>query len=135
MPLSWLTGLSWQADEMQYRPTAEELLGTIADLLGQEVLDAVPPHLTHKVRVAENLSRILQREVVLGADSDRREVERLTALLGHEGTLDELRAELTSRLRASNDTAFDQQAWEALVAITREDLAIAKPGHDAWEGA
>lgn len=120
---------------MQYRPTAEELLGTIADLLGQEVLDVVPPHLTHRVRVAENLSRILQREVTLGAGSDQREVERLTSLLGHEGSLEELRAELAARLRTSDDTAFDQAAWEALVAITREDLAIAKPGHDAWEGA
>jgi hypothetical protein len=120
---------------MQYRPTAEELLGTIADLLGQEVLDVVPGHLTHKVRVAENLSRILQREVELGATSDRREVERLTALLGHDGSLDELRDELTTRLRSSDDDAFDQAAWEAMVAITREDLAIAKPGHDAWEGA
>ena len=120
---------------MQYRPTAEELLGTIADLLGQEVLDVVPGHRTPKVRVAENLSRILQREVTLGAASDQREVDRLTALLGHPGTLEDLRAELTERLRTSDDDAFDQAAWEALVAITREDLAIAKPGHDGWEGA
>jgi hypothetical protein len=120
---------------MQYRPTAEELLGTIADLLGHEVLDVVPGHLTHRVRVAENLSRILQREARLGAASDQREVERLTDLLEHTGSLEDLRAELAERLRASEDEAFDGAAWEALVAITREDLAIAKPGHDGWEGA
>jgi hypothetical protein len=119
---------------MQYRPTAEELLGTIADLLGQEVLDVVPGHLTHRVRVAENLSRILQREVALGAAADQREVERLEALLGRQAPLEELRSELTTRLRTSDDPAFDQAALEALVAITREDLAIAKPGHDGWEG-
>ena len=119
---------------MQYRPTAEELLGTIADLLGQEVLDAVPGHLTHRVRVAENLSRILQREAALGPDADRQELEQLSTLLGHDGTLSELRTELSGRLRTSDDDQFDRAAWEALVAITRADLAIAKPGHDAWEG-
>jgi hypothetical protein len=119
---------------MQYRPTAEELLDAIADLLGQEVLDAVPPHLTHRIRVSENLLRILQREVAQGPEADRREVERLTGLLGHDGTLLDLRSELADRLRTSDDEAFDKQAWEALVAITRADLAIAKPGHDAWEG-
>lgn len=126
---------TWQADRMQYRPTAAELLATIGDLLADDVLADVSDHLKHRVRVAENLARILEREARLGPASDEAERQRLEALLGHAGGLEDLRAELAERLRRSDDLDLDRDAWEALVAITRADLAIAKPGHDGWEGA
>lgn len=118
---------------MQYRPTDAELLDTVADLLG-EVMDDVSPHLRHRVRVAENLLRIVEREARSGAASAERERSRLRELLGHDGAVDELRAELALRLRRSDDETFDQAAWRLLVDVARDDLAIAKPGHDRWEG-
>jgi hypothetical protein len=42
--------------------------------------------------------------------------------------------QLAERIRADDEPAFQHAVWEALVATAREDLAIAKPGHDAWEG-
>ncbi len=49
---------------MQDRPTAQELLATIAELLEGEVLQSLEGEgpLQHQVRVAGNLSRILGRE-------------------------------------------------------------------------
>lgn len=120
---------------MQYRPTAAELLDAVARLLGDEVLEAVPEHLRHRVRVAENLCRILQREAEQAAAADRREAELLAGLLGRHGPLAELQAEAARRLRRSDDPAFDEAAWRVLVEVARSDLAVAKPGHDAWEGA
>jgi hypothetical protein len=119
---------------MQYRPTAAELLADIADLLDDEVLDAVGGPLQHKVRVAGNLARILEREVRLGPAADAAESERLAALLGREGTLVELRAALAARLGDPTpfDADTDRAVHAALVATTRADLAIAKPGHDDW---
>jgi Domain of unknown function (DUF6285) len=119
---------------VQYRPTPEELLGVIADLLDTEVLAAVPAAVQHKVRVAGNLARILQREAVLGPPALERERDLIEDLLGHAGDLDELRAELTSRLRSGEQPSFEGNAWRTLVAVARQDLAIAKPGHDSWEG-
>lgn len=119
---------------MQYRPNAGELLDAIAELLGGEVLADVSGHLTHRVRVAENLARILQREVRLGPSADDRERAMLASLLGEDGDLDRLRRVLAERLRRDDDPQFDEAAWEVLVAVTRQDLAIAKPGYDAWEG-
>jgi hypothetical protein len=119
---------------MQYRPTAPELLDAIAVLLQEEVLPAVPPSLQHKVRVAANLTRIVERELLLGPAADERERQVLTTLLGSDGSTTELVAELTSRLSAEPDPVFEQDAWEALAAVCRDDLAIAKPGHDGWEG-
>jgi Domain of unknown function (DUF6285) len=118
---------------VQYRPTTAELLGAIADLLDDEVLPAVPAAVQHKVRVAGNLARILQREAVLGPRALERERHLLEDLLGPVGELDELRAELASRLRAGEQESFERDAWQTLLAVARDDLAIVKPGHDSWE--
>ncbi|HKE76571.1 MAG TPA: DUF6285 domain-containing protein [Acidimicrobiales bacterium] len=124
---------------MQYQPSAAELLAAIAELLEDDLLPAVPDALKHRTRVAANLARILEREEALGPDAARRERERLAALVGGGGGADgddavRLALELARRVRADDDPGFQADAWEALVAICRDDLAIAKPGHDAWEG-
>jgi hypothetical protein len=119
---------------MQYVPTAANLLATMADLLDDELLPALPPSLQHKARVAANLCRILEREEELEADAARREHELLVRLLGQDGNSAALSGELARRLRASSDPEFDRAAWDVIVAILRDDLAIAKPGHDGWEG-
>jgi hypothetical protein len=84
--------------------------------------------------VAANLSRILAREQRLGADASTSERDRLAALLGHEGDVADLSVELAERLRTEDDSDFQRRAWDTLVAVARDDLAIAKPGHDSWEG-
>lgn len=124
---------------MQYRPTAAELLADIAELLEQEVLDAVSGPLQHKVRVAANVARILQQEVALAAGNAERELtieRRLLDLPDDDPTsLPDLRARLAAALRAGHLPGHtDADVWEALVAITRDDLAICKPGHDSWAG-
>jgi hypothetical protein len=108
-----------------------ELLGTIADVLDNEVLADGRPHTS---RVAANLARILAREAVLAPAALAHEHDLLVGLLGHGGDLDDLRSELAVRLRHGEDPSFERDAWDALVASIRDDLAIAKPGHDSWEG-
>ncbi len=119
---------------MQYRPTAEELLSAIAELLEDELLPALPEALKHKCRVAANLARILEREERLGAEADACEHDRLVRVLGSDGDVATLSAGLADRLRTDDDPDFQYRAWESLVAVARDDLAIAKPGHDSWEG-
>lgn len=122
---------------MQYQPSAAELLAAIAELLEDDLLPAVPDALKHRTRVAANLARILERQQALGPDAALRERERLAALVGGDDagadTVD-LAGALARRVRDDDDPAFQSDAWEALVAICRDDLAIAKPGHEAWEG-
>jgi hypothetical protein len=122
---------------MQFEPSAEELLAAIAELLEDELLPVVADELKHKCRVAANLVRILEREERLGPDAAVRERERLRELLGEsagEGDVVELSRRLSHRIGSDDDPAFQRRTWDALVAIARADLAIAKPGHDAWEG-
>jgi hypothetical protein len=119
---------------MQYVPTSANLLATMADLLDNELLPALPSALQHKCRVAANVCRILERQSELEPAAIERERASLAAVVGHDGDRVELSAELANRLRSSSDPELDRAAWEAIVAIVRDDLAIAKPGHDAWEG-
>jgi len=118
---------------VQFPPDAADLLAAIGRLLDDKVLEAVPPDLQHQVRVAGHLAHLVEREVRLGPDNDRREGRLLTDLLGAD--VADPQAALAERIRAGHDQAFEAEAWSALVAITRADLAVAKPGHDAWEGA
>lgn len=123
---------------MQDRPTASELLEAIADLLEQDVLAATQGGLQHQVRVAGNLCRILEREARLGGAADAREVELLAGALaepaGGRDALALSRA-LVARLDAGHDAALEGRAYRALVEIVRGKLAIAKPGHDAYDFA
>ncbi len=121
---------------MQYRPDADELLDAVAALLEGEVIAAVPPHLQHQVRVAANLCRILQRETLGASGADAEERARLAHLLGHDGDLVGLRAELAARLDdpAPLDDDTDRAVRAALLATLRADLAIAKPGYDDLRG-
>ena len=117
---------------MKFRPDDGELLDAIAGLLEGDVLGAVPPGLQHQVRVAANLTRILQRQAALEPAAVERERASLSAILGRDGDLRALRAELDRRLRSGE--AGGQPVWEVLVATARDDLAVAKPGYDSWEG-
>jgi hypothetical protein len=121
---------------MQDRPTASELLEAIAGLLEGELLDATRGGLQHQVRVAGNLCRILEREARLGAGAEAREAALLAGALGEEPAGRDalaLSRALVARLDAGGDPALERRAWRALVEIVRGKLAIAKPGHDAWD--
>jgi Domain of unknown function (DUF6285) len=117
---------------VQFVPEAADLLAAIGKLLDDKVLDAVPPDLQHQVRVAAHLSTLVERELRLGPVNDARERELLDDLLG-EVVADPTTA-LAERIRLGDDEAFEARAWPVIVEITRNDLKVAKPGHDNWEG-
>lgn len=88
------------------------------------------------MRVAGNLCRILEREARLGATQDAREAELLAGVLGEAaGARDSLALSrtLVERLDTGGDAALARRAWPALVEIVRGKLAVAKPGHDAFD--
>lgn len=128
---------------MQDRPTARELLDTVATYLEAELMPALDGPLAYRTRVAANLVRILERENSLGPALLQREYELLRGLLGDEArparagvSADDV-AELNRRLAAAidADTVRHADAWPALMEIARAKLAIIRPGYDAWDAA
>jgi hypothetical protein len=110
---------------VQDRPTAAELLAEVAGFL-EDLVPQLSGPVQHQARVAANLTRIVEREVALAPAADARELAALQGLLGHDGSLVELNAELAQRLR---DNELHREALPVLLDITRDKLAINKPGH------
>lgn len=124
---------------MQQPPTAAELLSTVVEVLTDEVVPALTGPVQHHARVAANLVAIVERELRLGGDAATRERAAIAALLdSDDGTSDvaTLRARLAAALRSgmADDETIDENVWRTLMAVVRDDLSIAKPGHDAWDG-
>ena len=114
----------------QDRPTASELLTAIADFLREEAtpaLDRSDPRLAFQMRVAVNSLAILEREARSGPDADRHEHDRLSKLLGRDGTLAELTRELARQLRTGERDETDAELMAYLEATTNDKIAIANP--------
>ena len=127
---------------MQDRPTAAELLATVAAYLETELMPALDGPLAYRTRVAANLVRILERENSIGPALLLREYDLLRGLLGDTTrpspssvSADQV-AELNRRLAAAIDAGSvpHADAWPALMEIARAKLAIIRPGYDAWDG-
>ena len=114
----------------QDRPTSSELLIAIADFLREEAtpaLDRTDPRLGFQMRVAVNSLAILEREGRLGPAADAREHARLVALLGQDGTLEELNRMLVRQIRAGARDERDAALMAHLDATTADKIAIANP--------
>ena len=130
---------------MQQPPTAAELLATVMEVLGDEVVPSLTGPVQHHARVAANLVAIVERELRLGGDAASREHAAIAALLDEVGDDGARTATSTSRrcgasspseLRRgmADDEVTNERVWHTLMAVVRDDLTIAKPGHDAWDG-
>ena len=125
---------------MQPRPTAEEILRDVAELLDDVLVPALSGPAQHQARVAASLIGIVQREVQLASGNDAVESEAWIDLLGDEAPANAdlltLRREAANALRAgaADSPRANAAVWPVLLRATRADLAIAKPGHDAWDG-
>lgn len=123
---------------MQDRPTAPELLRDIAATLDERIVPLLSGNEQHQVRVAANLCRIIEREVRLGPGLEADERTILAELLPDEpadAPVAELQAELARRIATVDDAEYLVRAHSALIALTRQKLAVNKPGYDDFDFA
>jgi hypothetical protein len=124
---------------MQDRPTAAELLATVARYLEEELMPALDGPLAYRTRVALNLVGMLEREEALGDASLMRERDALAALLDvaspANGTLEAQVAELNRQLVAAIDGGRVEhaRAWPVLMDVAHAKLAIIRPGYDDYD--
>lgn len=124
---------------MQPRPTAAELLAIVAEVLDRDIVPALDGPVQHHARVAASLVAIVERELRLAPDAADAERAASLALLPGAASdldLDGARAALAGALRdgLGDDPADAARVWDTLMKVARDDLAIAKPGHDSWDG-
>jgi hypothetical protein len=116
---------------MQDKPPPDEILAACARLMREDLLPQLAGRSAFMVRVAANAVDLVQRQIALAAASDEAERARLTALLGREGDLPQLNAELCAAIESGIKTETPGLA-EHLWATTRAKLAVDQPNYGAY---
>src|SRR5687767_11546985 len=112
---------------MQDRPTLRELLDAVEDYLRTDLRPQLSGHAAFHTLVAANALAIVKRELDSFGTVNAAELERLRALLGAEGGLEELNRELCRRIRAGGIALDDAQLVEHLIRTTLVKNATDNP--------
>jgi hypothetical protein len=116
---------------MQDRPTAPELLDSVAEYLFGELRPEVPREQRFKVLVAANVCAVVAREIRAGDQPDADDLALFSDLLGEETEdVHEAAAELARRLRSGELDDRVDELVRRLEEHVRRKLAIARPGYD-----
>lgn len=103
-------------------PTAQELVAGVARWLPVDGSAG-----TFGLRVARNALEIAARDLELGPAADARAAARMAALLGRDGTRDELDAALVAAIREGTIAPDDPALVAHLRACALDSLAIDQP--------
>lgn len=117
------------------RPTRDELLEAVAEFLEKRVMPKLDAHTAFHTRVAVNVLAIVRRELEHGPRLDAEELARLKRLLGREGTLEELNAELCRQIRSGNLDQRNQALMEHLFLTTMGKVSVDQPTYSAYTRA
>lgn len=120
---------------MQDRPDPQALLGAVREFLQNDAVPQLEGRAKLHARVAANVVALVQRQLELAPASDDAERERLRALLGREGALTELNAELARRIRTGELALDDAGLLEHLWSVALEKLAVDNPGYSGYRRA
>jgi hypothetical protein len=120
---------------MQDQPTPAEILGAVAAFLKTVTGPDLAPHTAFQLRVAANALELARRDIELSPAADAEEEARLTPLLGQEGSLLALNAELARRIEAGEADLTTPGLAEHLWATTLAKLAVDQPHYSGYRAA
>jgi Domain of unknown function (DUF6285) len=109
-------------------PRAQELAAAVARWI-DELRPDLDPRNAFLARVSSNVLGVIGRELTLGPAAQAAATERLTLLLDHQGSFEELNGDLCRRLRAGEMTAETPGLLAALKANVLDQLAIDQPNY------
>lgn len=116
-------------------PTLAELVIAVREFLEEQAMPQLEGRTAFHARVAANALAIVERQLELGPAAEAAEHERLQALLGRDGDLEELNRELCRRIRAGRLAADDPALVEHLRATTFDKLAVDQPRYSGYRRA
>jgi hypothetical protein len=117
---------------MQDEPTPAELVKAVADFLRNDVAPQIGGHSAFKLRVAVNALDLVTRQLALESGSDAAEAERLSQLLGRQGSLEELNRVLASKIASGGADLQTPGLVEHLWQTTMDKLAVDQPNYVAY---
>ena len=109
------------------QPNDASLIEAAIKYLDEELSPTLEGYHRFQTRVTINALATVRRELMLRDAHTQQEHQRLVALLGHDGSIDELNAELCRRIRAG-EIAQDDAALRTHVRTSlRDALEINNP--------
>jgi hypothetical protein len=117
---------------MQDEPIPSELIKAVADFLRDDIAPVVGGHSAFKLRVAINALDLVTRQLALEVSSDAAEAERLSQLLGRQGSLQELNRTLSERIASGEADLQTPGLAEHLWQTTLAKLAVDQPNYAAY---
>lgn len=117
---------------MQDEPTPYEIMGAVAEFLRTVVAVEANPRTAFIARVGANALEISRRHLALAPTADAEELKRLTAILGHEGTLAELTAEFADQIASGALDLKSPGVSDQLWAATLAKLAVDQPTYSGY---
>ena len=118
---------------MQDEPTPIELTKAVADFLRRDITPLISGHQAFKLRVAINILDLVTRQLTQEEGSDAREVGRLRALLGVDGSVTELNHALAERIAKGEVDLTTPGLAEHLWATTMDKLAVDQPNYASYK--
>jgi hypothetical protein len=106
---------------------APDMLATIRDYLEAEILPGLNGDKWFNVKVSINMLAMVERELRLAPAANKAERARLAAVLGAEGTLDELNRILAEAIREGRMAPDDPRLLDHLRRTTADALRINNP--------
>lgn len=118
---------------MQDEPTPVELTQSVADFLRSDITPLISGHQAFKLRVAINILDLVTRQLTREEGTDAKEVERLRALLGMDGSVTELNRALAERIAKGEVDLATPGLAEHLWATTMDKLAVDQPSYASYK--
>jgi hypothetical protein len=117
---------------MQDFPSPADLAAAVADFLRRDILPSLSHHLAFQTRVAINALDLIARQNAQQPQADIKECARLQKLLGAEGDLAALNAQLAAKIADGAVDLSTPGLAEHLWATTLEKLAVDQPNYKAF---
>ena len=117
---------------MQDEPTPVELIQAVAGFLRADIAPHLSGHAAFKLRVALNALDLVTRQLKQEAGGNAAETERLSKLLGIDGSLLELNRALAARIAAGEMDAATPGLVDYLWQTTLDKLAVDQPNYAAY---
>lgn len=117
---------------MQDQPSAVELVDIVADFIRNHAMPQLQGHAAFHARVAANALDIVKRELQIAPKAGSEEHERLTKLLGRDGSIDDLNRDLCARIERGELTLETPGLADHLWAVTMTKLAIDQPNYSGY---
>src|ERR1700676_413663 len=118
---------------MQDEPTTTELIKAVADFLRNDIAPVITGHNAFKLRVSINALDLVTRQLALEQGGDAAEAERLSRLLGKQGSLGELNRTLADRIAKGEIDLQTPGLAEHLWQTTMDKLAVDQPNYAAYK--